>query len=97
MSKHDAEMFRQLRRTQGSPTRDPFSAPKFLRTPTLLCLEQLAVAQEPVRRAGDHCRIVGRGGATADAGRPLPADRAPGPSARHCLLNQNQTTQTEAT
>ena len=41
MSKHDAEMFRQLRRTQGSPTRDPLSAPKFLRTPKLRCLEQL--------------------------------------------------------
>ena len=41
MSKHDAEMFRQLRRTQGSPTRDPFSAPKFLRTPELRCLVQL--------------------------------------------------------
>jgi hypothetical protein len=41
MSKYDAEMFRQLRRTKGSPMRDPFSAPKFLGTPELRGLEQL--------------------------------------------------------
>lgn len=36
MSTHDAEYFRQLRRAQGSPARDPFSAPKFLQRATEL-------------------------------------------------------------
>jgi hypothetical protein len=42
MSTHDAEYFRQRRRAQGIPERDPFSAPKFLQRATeLQRLEQL--------------------------------------------------------
>ena len=42
MSIHDAEYFRQRRRAQGIPERDPFSAPSFQRRATeLLRLEQL--------------------------------------------------------
>ena len=42
MSKHDGEYFRQLRRAQGSPKRDPFLAPNFLqRAAELRCREQL--------------------------------------------------------
>jgi hypothetical protein len=42
MTAHDAEYFRQRRRAQGIPERDPFSAPKFLkRAIELQRLEQL--------------------------------------------------------
>jgi hypothetical protein len=42
MSTHDAEYFRQRRRAQGIPVRDPFSAPRFLQRATELPrLEQL--------------------------------------------------------
>ena len=42
MSTHDAEYFRQRRRLQGIPARDPFSAPKSLqRAIELQRLEQL--------------------------------------------------------
>jgi len=42
MSTHDAEYFRQCRRAQGIPARDPFSAPRFRqRTTELQRLEQL--------------------------------------------------------
>jgi hypothetical protein len=42
MSTHVAEYFRQRRRAQGVPERDPFSSPKFLyRATELLRLEQL--------------------------------------------------------
>jgi hypothetical protein len=42
MSTHEAEYFRQRRRAQGIPARDPFSAPRFQRQATeLQRLEQL--------------------------------------------------------
>jgi hypothetical protein len=42
MLTHSAEYFRQRRRAQGIPARDPFSAPKFLRLAVeLQRLEQL--------------------------------------------------------
>jgi hypothetical protein len=42
MSTHDAEYFRQRRRAQGIPARDPFFAPSFqLRATELQRLEQL--------------------------------------------------------
>lgn len=42
MSTHDAEYFRQRRRSQGIPERDPFSARRFQqRVNELQCLEQL--------------------------------------------------------
>jgi hypothetical protein len=42
MSTHDAEYFRQRRRAEGIPARDPFSAPRLQqRAIELQCLEQL--------------------------------------------------------
>ena len=42
MSTHDAEYFRQRRRTHGIPERGPFAAPQFLQRAAELCrLEQL--------------------------------------------------------
>ena len=56
MSTHDAEYFRQRRRAQGFPARDPFSARRFQKQATeLQRLEQL---QWPRNLFGDLASIA---------------------------------------
>jgi hypothetical protein len=56
MSAHDAEYFRQRRRAQGIPERDPFRAPRLLQRATeLRSLEQL---QWPKNLFGDLASIA---------------------------------------
>jgi hypothetical protein len=56
MSTHDAEYFRQRRRAQGIPERDPFSAPRFLQRGTKL--QRLEQLPWPRNLFGDPASIV---------------------------------------
>jgi len=56
MSTHDAEYFRQRRRAQAIPARDPFCASKFLQRATEL--QSLELLQFPKTR--QHAALVVR-------------------------------------
>ena|SRR5689334_93050 len=71
MSTHDAEYFRQRRRAQGIPARDPFSTPRFLQRATeLQHLEQLPWPRNLFGEPASIAELVARSahaGEAADA------------------------------